>query len=111
MGLDDSNFKALCLGLGRGSRLEVLSVEENEITSEGMSHFKEHAVKLHLHFLDLSGNKIDGGGLLELASLIGSDYNLTKISKALRTVKVSRGKIRSGTLATFAKSMPNNQTL
>jgi hypothetical protein len=76
-----------------------------------MTHFKEHAVKLHLHFLDLSGNKIEGGGLQELASLIGTDYNLTKISKALHTVKASRSKIRSGTLATFAKSMPNNQTL
>lgn len=26
VGLDDTNFKALCMGLGRGSRLEVLSV-------------------------------------------------------------------------------------
>lgn len=68
-----------------------------------MAHFKEQAVKLHLHYLDLSTNKIEGGGLLELASLIGSDYNLTKISKVLHTIKVSRAKIRSGTLATFAK--------
>jgi hypothetical protein len=111
VGLDDSNFIALCQGLGRGSRLEVLGVEENELTSEGMAHFKEHSVKLHLRFLDLSNNKIEGGGLLELASLIGADYNLTKISKALKTLKISRGKVRSGTLAAFAKAMPNNQTL
>lgn len=76
-----------------------------------MAYFKEHAVKIHLRFLDLSGNKIDGGGLLELGSLIGSDYNLTKISKALRTLKASKNRIRGGALATFAKQMSNNQIL
>jgi hypothetical protein len=76
-----------------------------------MNCFKEHAVKLHLRFLDTSSNKIDGGGLLQLASLIGIDYNLTKISKSLRTLKACKNKIRSGALATFAKSIPNNQIL
>lgn len=64
-----------------------------------------------MRFLDLSANKIDGGGLIELASLIGDDYNLTKISKSLHILKASKSKIRSGSLATFAKAMHNNQTL
>jgi hypothetical protein len=76
-----------------------------------MSSFKEHAVRLHLKYFDCSNNKIDGGGLIEVSSLIGTDYNLTKISKALKTLKINKGKIRSGHLTGFSKSMLNNQIL
>lgn len=91
--------------------MEHLSIEDNEISSQGMADFKEHAVKIHLKYFDCSGNKIEGGGLLELSYLIGTDYNLTKISKALKTLKINKGKVRSGPLAVFSKSMINNQTL
>jgi hypothetical protein len=29
-----------------------------------MAYFKEHAVKVHLRYLDISANKIEGGGLV-----------------------------------------------
>lgn len=29
-----------------------------------MAFFKEHAVKVHLRYLDISANKIEGGGLI-----------------------------------------------
>lgn len=76
-----------------------------------MAHFKEHAVKLHLKYLDCSNNKIEGGGLIELSSLIGDDYNLTKISKSLKVLKVCKSKLKSYHLSHFAKSMANNQIL
>lgn len=76
-----------------------------------MECFKENAVKLQLRYLDISANKTEGGGLIQLGSLIGADYNLTKISKSLRILKVNKNKIRSSVLAGFAKVMTNNQTL
>lgn len=68
-----------------------------------MASFQIHVVKVRLKYFDCSNNKIEGGGMVEIASLIGTDYNLTKISKSLTTLKISKAKIRSNTLALFSK--------
>ena len=68
-----------------------------------MASFQLHVVKVKLKYFDCSNNKIEGGGMIEIANLIGTDYNLTKISKALTTLKISKAKIRSNTLSIFSK--------
>jgi len=76
-----------------------------------MEAFKLSAVRVELNELDISRNKILGGGFLEMASLIGSDYNLTKISKSLKILKVCHVINKKDAFSHFCKELERNQVL
>ena len=108
--LDDHNFGYVCSGMKNACELRHLEVNHNEITKKGMEGFKEHAIKQGLEELDISNNKIIGGGLNELAYLLGSEYGLTRISKSFKVLK-SRGNRIRHSLFNFFSNISINQTV
>ena len=95
----------------KGCSLQALNLSQNEIAEAGMEAFKRSVGRVELRELDLSKNKAAGGGFFEMGTLIGSEYNLTKISKTLKTLKLCHSHNNRNAFSFFCKEIERNQHL